>query len=382
MSTSLTCPHCGKDIELTEAIKHQVEENLKKQLAQKHAEELEATKKTVAEEIKKQYEKNQLLELTDMQKQIAEKDKKLDELIQNELKLREERRKLEEDRKEMELAVQRQLDEEKKKIEETVLKQAVDEHRLKDMEKEKKIMDLQNKLEDALRQAKVGSQQLQGEVLELDLESTLKTTFPSDEFEPIGKGVRGADIRQIVKSPKGFICGVILWESKRTKAWSDGWCSKLKEDMRAEHANIPVIVSVALPKAASEGFGIHDGVWVCGYTLVIPIASILRKNLLDVGFEKAKVAHRGEKADILYDYITSHEFKQQVEALVEVYKEMQLQIVKERTAFEKIWKAREGQLSRLMSSTATVVGSIQGRIGQTALQVKGMDLLELEDGLT
>ncbi|MFC1710413.1 DUF2130 domain-containing protein, partial [Patescibacteria group bacterium] len=221
-----------------------------------------------------------------------------------------------------------------------------------------------------------GSQQLQGEVLELDFEQLLKNNFKNDKIEPVEKGVKGADVRQTVKSPRGISCGVILWETKRTKAWSDSWIDKLKDDLRAEKANIPVIVSMVLPKDMDGELGFKDGVWISSFSLALPLAQLLRKNLLDVGYQKAVSAHRGEKADHLYEYITSHEFRQQVEAMIEVYVQMKGQVTKERVAYEKMWKQREKQVDRLFSSTANVVGAIQGEVGQTAFQIKGLELLE------
>lgn len=353
MATNITCPHCGDSFEISQAFKHEIEEQLKTKIEEKSKDEIE-----------------------DLKKQLKVKDQKVDEMRDQELKLREEKRRLEDKEKDLELEVQRKLDSQRIEIEEKILKQASDEHKMKDLEKEKKISDLMTALEDAKRKAQQGSQQLQGEVLELDLEESLKESFPQDEIEPVGKGVKGADVRQIVKSPKGYNCGVILWESKRTKAWTDEWLTKLKSDLRAEKANIPVIISSSIPKDVKNGMGLKDGVWVATYELALPLASLLRKNLLDVAFQKAVSLHKGEKADLLYEYITGHEFKQQVEALVEVYKEMSEQISKERMAFEKIWKTREGQITRFMNSTVGVVGSIQGKIGQSSLQVKGLDLLE------
>lgn len=376
MSNTIKCPHCDKTFELTDAIKHQIEEELTSDVKEKHLEEIEKTKKDVEEKVKKELEEKSKLEIGDLKKQLTEKDEKVNELRENELKLREDRRKLEDREKELELETQRRIDEERKKIEDTVLRQAVEEHRLKDLEKEKKIAGLQEQLEEALRRSKVGSQQLQGEVLELDIENMLRDSFPSDEIIPVEKGVRGADVRQIVRSPKGYESGVILWEIKRTKAWKDEWIVKLKEDLRSEKANIPVIITTVMPKELKSEFGLFDGVWVVSFSLVLPVATIIRKNLLDVAYEKAVSSHKGGKSEGLYDYITSHEFRQQVEAIVEIYHENKVQIEKERAAFEKIWKAREGQMQRLISSTANVVGSIQGRVGQTALSIKGLELLE------
>lgn len=353
MATTIKCPHCGESFEMSQAFKHEIEDEIKLK---------------IKDEAKS--------EINELKRQLKEKDEKVDEMRDQEMKLRQEQRKLLEKEKEMDLTIQRKIDQERSSIEEKILKQASDEHKMKDLEQEKKISDLMKALEEAKRKAQQGSQQLQGEVLELDLESTLKDAFSQDDIEPVGKGVKGADVRQIVKSPKGYNCGVILWESKRTKAWTDEWLTKLKSDLRAEKANIPVIVTSALPKDIKSGMGLKDGVWVTTYELALPLAGLLRKNLLDVAFQKAVSLHRGEKADLLYEFITGHEFRQQVEAMVEVYKEMGEQISKERIAFEKIWKAREGQLTRLMNSTVGVVGSIQGKIGQSSLQVKGLDLLE------
>src|SRR4030043_1075799 len=365
MANLIKCPHCGRNFEITEALKHEIEVESKRKI-----------EKAIREELENQQE----LEVRDLKKQIAEKDQKVDEMRENELKLREATRKLEEKGKEMDLEMKRKLDEERKKIEEITLRKAQEEHRFKDQEKEKIITDLKNALDDARRKAQQGSQQLQGEILELDIEEALRDSFPTDGIEPVEKGIKGADIRQIVKSPKGFNCGVILWETKRTKAWSDSWITKLKSDLRAEKANIPVIISVVLPDEAKEGFGLKDGVWVVGFNLVIPLASLLRKNLLDIGFQKAVSAHKGDKKDYLYEYITSHEYRQQVESIIEVYKEMQEEIQKERIVFEKVWKKREGQAQRIITSTANVVGSIQGKVGSSALQIKGLDIMELESG--
>lgn len=365
MANTIICPHCNKELELTDALKHQLEDKVRRDMESK---------------LRREVEEKSSLEIADLKKALDEKDKKVDEMRDRELELREEKRKLEEAKKEMALELGRQLDAEKKKIEEAVLRQAIDEHRLKDAEKEKTINDLKRQLEDALTKAKLGSQQLQGEVLELDLEDLLRNNFPHDEILPVGKGVRGADIKHFVKSPRGFVVGTILWESKRTKAWSDGWITKLKEDLRAEKANIPIIVSIICPIEAESGMGIKDGVWVVKYPLAVALATLIRKDLLDVGYEKAISVKRGEKADLLYEYVTGHEFRQQVESLAEVYNDMQLQLRKEKVAFESIWKKREIQINKLMLSTANIYGSMQGLVGSSMPQVKGLDTLELESG--
>lgn len=363
MANIIKCPGCGRKIEVTEALRQEIESEVRKE---------------TEEEVRKVLEEKMALEMNDLKKILEEKERKIEIFRDQELKLREEKRKIEDEKKEMALEVQRRIDEERKKVEETVLRRAQEGFRLKEMEREKVIQDLKKALEDAQRKAQQGSQQTQGEVLELDLEENLRILFPQDTIEGVEKGVKGADIRQTVKSQSGITCGVILWESKRTKAWSDEWITKLKEDLRAEGANVPVIVSEVLPKEAIKGLGIKDGVWVVSFSLVLPVASLLRKNLLEVTYQKVVSADKGKKADQLYEYVTSHEFRQQLEALVEVYQEMQEEINKERAVYEKIWKTREFQVKRMLTSTASICGSMQGMIGSSMPQIKGLELLEIE----
>ena len=359
------CPGCGIKIEVTEALKQEIEEEFKKETE-------------VA--VRKDLEEKMAVEFQDLKKTLEEKDAKLTAFRDQELQLREEKRKLEEREKELTLEVQRRVDEERKKAEEAAFKKADEEHRLKDLEKDKLLQDALKANEELRRKLQQGSQQTQGEVLELDLENTLREAFPQDSVEPVGKGVRGADIKQIVKSPRGFICGTILWESKRTKAWVDDWLVKLKDDLRAEKADISVLVTAVFPKEANNGLGLIDNVWVVSFDHFIPLAIALRKNLLDVGYQKAISVNQGRKADLIFEFVTGNEFRQQVEALVEVYMEMKEQIDRERMAYEKIWKSREGQMKRLISSTINIYSKAAGLVGSSMPQIKGLELLGLEEG--
>jgi hypothetical protein len=346
MSNTIKCPHCGKVVEITEALRHEIKVELDAELEKR---------------IRKEFEE-----------ELAEKNKKLEEMRSEELKIRAEKRRLEEAKKDLELQVQRKIDEEKRKME--------DNYHLKEIEKDKKIADLMKSLEEAKRKVEQGSQQTQGEVLELDLEESLKTSFPQDLIEPVGKGVRGADIKQTVRSKNATICGVIMWETKRTKDWKDEWLVKLKNDLRNQKANIPVIVTTAFPKSSQAAMILKEGVWIVSYSLAIPLAILLRKNLLDVGFQKAISEHKGRKADLLYEYVTGHEFVQQVESFLEVFREMQDQLAKERISYEKLWKAREGQIKRLASAVANIYGGMQGLVGSSMPQIKGLELSGLESG--
>ncbi|KKR72656.1 MAG: hypothetical protein UU14_C0003G0019 [Candidatus Roizmanbacteria bacterium GW2011_GWB1_40_7] len=380
MNNHLVCPHCKKEIEISEAFRHQIQEEVGKELTEKHQKEIEDLRHKMQEEIQKKLHKQFEEEQEELKEELIESKERIAKFREQELDLRKKTRELEEQKEEMALEVEKRLSEEKKRIEETVLKRALEEHRLKDLEKEKVINDLKKALEEAQIKAAQGSQQLQGEVFELDIEDLLRTSFPQDSIEEVGKGIKGADVKHIVKSRMGKPCGVILWEIKRTKNWTDGWIDKLKTDVRNEKANVPVIVTTALPADIENGLGIKDGVWICSFNFILPLAMLLRDRLHDVAKERFIQNNRGSTTDLVYDYVTGHEFKQQVEALVEVFAEMQNQVHKERIAYEKSWKQREAQVRKLFLSTASIYGSMQGLIGSSMPQVRGLELDELESG--
>lgn len=376
----VTCPHCGQNIEVSEALRKQVEQEVGQSLSKKHEKEIADLRLKIQEETKKKLVEEYTFKQKELSQELEEKNKKLEAFREQELQLRKEKRALEEREKELALEVEKRIDEERKNVHEKAFKQASEEHRLKDLEKEKVITDLKKALEEAQRKAHQGSQQTQGEVLELDIEHTLRNLFPQDTIEEVGKGVKGADIRQIVKSRLGRSCGVILWEFKNTKAWSDGWISKLKDDLRAEGADIPVIVSSVLPEEASSGIGFKQGVWICSFELVIPLATLLHDKLYEVAKQKFINENKGDSKEALYEYVTGTEFRQQVEAIVEVYQDMMGEVEKERVVFERIWKKREMQIRRLMSSTNAIYGSMQGIAGSSMREIKGLDLAELDTG--
>jgi hypothetical protein len=283
-------------------------------------------------------------------------------------------------RAEVELVAQKKLAEEEDKIRNDARKSADENYRLKFAEQEKKMADMQKALVEAQRKGEQSSQQLQGEIMELDLERALADAFRDDDLEPVAKGVKGGDILQVVKSPRGTTCGVMLWEIKRTKNWTDSWIPKLKEDLRSAKANIPIIITEVMPKQVEQDMGHMQGVWICKPALAIILASLLRKSLLDAGLQKALAQNRGDKADALFNFVTSHEFIQQIESMVETYSDMTRQVTKERVAYEKLWAQREKQAQKLLLSTANIIGSMQGHIGQASMpRIKGLELLESGD---
>ncbi len=336
------CQKCGAKVEITQSLRTQVEKTLKHEYEQ----------------------------------QLKEKDRKLAEMEKLEVAIRKEKALLEEKQRGMELQIARKVDASKKELVEIISKQLTDDFRLKEEDYKKKIDELKKSAEETSRKAGQGSQQLQGEVQEADLKQQLISAFPDDLIEDVSTGSRGADVKQIVRTSRGNECGIILWESKRTKAWSDDWVIKLKDDLRSEKAHIPVIVSQILPKDMKTNFGQYGGVWVCLLNSAKPLAFALRERLVEVARTRFVSVKRTSNAQGVYDYVTGHEFIQQIESMVQVYYETIEQITKERAALETIWKKRESQALRLKTGIASVIGSLQGRAGPSLLKVKGLELLE------
>lgn len=372
LDQTIICPHCGKEIPLTETLSHQIKENLRKEFE----EEVKTEKEKWKQEAKKEAESDILIELKDLKKQITEKDEKIEQFQNNELEFRKKMRELEEQKKNVDLEVERKVDGRRKEIEQKAVETFTEEHRFKDLEKDKQIGDMRKIIEDLKRKSEQGSMQTQGEVLELDLEDLLKTRFPVDEIEPVSKGMRGADILQKVHNRSGQYCGSIIWETKRTKAWSDGWISKLKDDQREIKAEIAVIVSETLPKEVNS-FTQMEGVWVTNFSLAGSLAEALRTGLIQVSQTKLSAVGKNEKMEVLYNYLSGSEFKQKVEAIVESFKSMKEDLDEEKRAMIKRWAKREKQIERVIINTAGMYGDMQGIIGASLPQIK---MLELEAG--
>ena len=401
----ILCPHCNKEIPLTEAISHQIrgqlqqefeaelkkregqfeekaralvvrekqlEEN-KKSLDARVAEQLKRERGKIEGEVRKQIAEESELKTKDLMEQIREKDKKLQESREAELILRKERRELEESKKAFELEMARKLDEERGKIRDAAARTIADEHRMKDLEKEKQISDLRKQIEELRRKAEQGSQQMQGEVLEVELEDILRVNFPSDAIEPVPKGIRGADIVQKVYCETGQYCGAIIWESKRTKAWSDGWIQKLKDDQREVRAEIAVLLSVVLPKDVTN-FAHIEGIWVTDYSSIIGLTIALRTNLIQVAMTKLSAVGKQGKMEILYSYLSGSEFRQRVEAIVEAFVSMKQDLDQEKRAMARMWTKREKQIERVITNTAGMYGDMQGIVGASLPEIKSLEM--------
>lgn len=370
MMTTITCPHCGKPFEINDALEQELRKHIEEDVRNKSKEETVKLQEKAVAAAKEKFEQESKLrdeELQENKKQNKELRDQLSELMKQ---LREEKTA----RENTEVLMQKRLLEEQEKIRQKAKEEENEKHRLELKEKETQLDSMRKTIEELQRKGSVGSQQLQGEVQELDLEVTFRQTFPQDSIEPIGKGVLGADIRQRVKSPMGMDCGTILWESKRTKAWSDGWIAKLKEDALHDKAHIPAIVSDTLPEEAKSGMGYKEGVWIASPKLAMPLAALLRKSLLDAAKQKKIAGAQATKAEELYGFVTSHEFQQQMEAMIETYTAMQQEIAKERVSFERSWKVREMQVNKLLTGVAGLYGSMQGIAGAALAPIRNLEL--------
>jgi hypothetical protein len=402
----ITCPKCKAEIPLTDAMAHQAREQMEKEFATRQRQLLDdiATReKAVAEQAKaledaqkgverevaakllterkklqaeaqEQAKQTLKVEMDDLRVQLEERQKKLAEAQNSELELRKQQRALESRAKELELEVARKLDAEREKIRQQATEAATEAERFRVAEKEKVISDLQQQISVLKQKAEQGSMQLQGEVLELDFENQLKTAFVHDVVQEVSKGVRGGDVQHTVQTNTGHACGLILWETKRTKNWSAAWTDKLKEDMRAAKAELAVLVTQALPDGVKH-FGLVDGVWVCDYASALPLAVALRSGLVNAAMARLAETGKTGKMEELYAYLCGNEFRQHVEAVVESFAAMQEDLQRERRAMEKAWGAREKQITRALQHTAQLYGSIQGIAGQAALpEIKSLAL--------
>jgi len=413
---TITCPNCKSDIKLTESLAGPLVEqtrlafveqlSAKDQLvAQAHAEvaaekkriELErqaidATLSARMDEARKQIavdeaERAKRVVAADMQERdrkfaelqetLASREEKLRLSQAAEAEMLKKQRELDDKLREVDLAVQRQVNEGLEAVRATAKQEAEDLLSLKVKERDTQIASMQQKIEELKKKAEQGSQQLQGEAQELMLEDMLRARFPFDQIEPVGKGEFGGDVLQRVVNPAGQVCGSILWETKRTRTWSDGWLSKLKGDLRAAKADLALIVSHALPKDI-ETFGQMDGVWITGPKCAMPVAMSLRESLVLMNGVRAAGEGQQTKSALMYDYLTGPRFRHRIEAVVEKFSEMQDDLASERKATMKRWAKREQQLHTVLDSTAGLYGDLQGIAGRSMLEIEALEAPLLE----
>lgn len=407
---TITCPNCKSEIKLTESLAAPILETARlefqERLAAKDEEiqeredalksrEQELTKvkedlkEEMAEKLKEEREKiaveeakrarlllkddldQQSKQIEDLESVLKQRDEKLAEAQKVQADLLKKQRELDDAKRELDLTVEKGIQEGLEESREKAKKEAEEALGLKVKEREKTISDLQKQIEEMKRKAEQGSQQMQGEVQELQLESLLSERFPQDTINPVPKGEFGGDVLQTVFGPLNQPCGIIIWESKRTKNWSDKWLQKVRDDQRAAKADIAVIVSQALPKDVHV-FDLIDGVWVVQSSSAIPVAVCLRELLIDVATARQTSEGIQTKTEMVYQYLTGSRFRQRVEAIVEAFSTMQDDLAKEKKSIMRQWAKRESQIERVIGATAGMYGDLQGIAGASLQEIEGL----------
>lgn len=417
---TVTCPHCHTEIRLTESLAApliaatrkdfearlagkereiaQREETLRKrqtqveaagraleqQLTERLATELAAERPRIAAEEARRAQAASLAdlearqrEITDLRQTLESRSAKLAAAQKAEADFLRRQRELEDARRELEVTVEKRVNSSAEEIRNRARQEAEDALTLKISEKDLLIQSMNRQIDELRRKAEQGSQQLQGEAQEVELENLLTARFVHDTITPVPKGEFGGDVIQTVMSPLGSRCGTILWESKRTKNWSDGWLAKLRGDQRAAKADVAVIVSTALPKEV-EHFNLIDGVYVVGPRCVVPVAITLRQALMEISVARQATAGQQTKMELIYHYLTGSQFRQRIQAIVETFTAMQKDLADERRVIQKQWAKREIQIDRVIESTAGLYGDLQGIAGRTLQEIEGLSLSALE----
>jgi hypothetical protein len=317
-------------------------------------------------------------EVADLNEVLKQRDEKLAEAQKAQAELIRKQRELDDAKREMDLTIETRVQESLGKVRESAKKDAEQELALKVIERDQTIDSMKKQIDELKRKAEQGSQQLQGEALELQLESILARKFPHDQLEPVPKGEHGGDILQRVISPTGIRCGTILWESKRTKNWSDGWLAKLREDQRQAKAEIAIIASIVLPQGI-DSFDQIDGVWIVHPKCVLPVAMSLRQMLMEVNTARAASDGQATKMEMLYGYLTGPKFRLRVQAIVEAFSTMNEDLAKEKRASIRQWAKRQEQINCAMEATVGMYGEMQGIAGETLAEIEGMDVSSSDD---
>jgi len=419
MSTEIKCPNCAHSFPIEEVMAEEYKRDLREKMLsftkqkdeeynkkltefslqqkqqeqlfaqQQRAREQEYQQKLAAEKKQLQSELEESLRkriATDFENKLQlldhankENEEKLRTARSKELEFLKREQQMKEKEAEMEIKIQRTLQEQRAELIEQIRKQELEKNNIKDTEHQLRVKELEKQLDDQKklaeemkRKAEQGSMQLQGEVQELILEELLRTSFPFDLISEVGKGVRGADCVHHVRNQFGQDCGKIIYESKRTKEFSLEWIEKLKRDMRSMGVDVAVIVTQCYPKGM-DCFGEKDGVWICSFDEVKAVSYILRDGIVKLHSASKSQENRGDKMHMLYDYLTSNEFSEQWKAIREGFMSMKLSIQRERDAMEKLWKAREKQLEKVLLNAAHIRGSVEGIAGSDTIQLSLTD---------
>jgi hypothetical protein len=359
------------EIEKNQLMKAKAEQE--KMIQEKLLDEKKKLTQTVEAKVKEEYE----LEMAAL---ISENNKRKEEnkqLKQKELELLQKEKALLEKADEMELEIEHRILQNRENLALEIQNKEHEKTELKFREYEKKLDDQKKLIDEMKRKSEQGSMQLQGEIQELALEEHLRQKFPFDLIEEVAKGVKGADIIQTVKNNRQQICGKIIYESKRTKAFNEEWIEKLKNDQLSQKADLAVIVTEIMPKDMLR-FGLKDGVWICSYPELDGVALVLREMLIKMEYLKVSEENKSDKMAMLYGYLVSSEFQQQMSAIVEGFQQMQEDLEKEKRAMTAQWKKREKQIEKVIYSTVEMYGSVRGIAGNAIAPIPLLELPELE----
>ncbi len=366
MNNHIICPHCKRSFPPEEGMKHQLEAERQKFIQQEE------------ERLRKKIEEETSMKLKDKENEtteLKEQNRKLQEQILETNKLL---RQLQKQLEDKDAEVQKKLLEEEEKIKQEVRKKTEEEFLLKNREKDKKLEDALKLADEYKRKFEQGSQQTQGEVLEEYLESTLKTSFIYDEVQPVPKGIRGADVIQVVRNSRGSVAGKIIWESKRTKAWSNDWVAKLKEDKRSVGADDAILITNNLPQGVKH-FGNYQGIWVADYDSIVGVATALRTLLLMVAGAKASAIDASQKKDLLFQYVHSTQFRNRIEAIADAFAARKDEIETEKKWFTKKWAREEKLISTLLENNLTLQGELEAITGTKMTEKDELQLLSGEE---
>ncbi|MGZ3932606.1 MAG: DUF2130 domain-containing protein [Bacteroidia bacterium] len=402
--STIKCPNCKTEFPIGDAMAKEIEDGIKQRYLERFtkdqkaldeeklklrnesealklmqenqekiiADKVSLQKRVLQEEAIKKAAEEMNLQLGMLQKELLEKNVKIKEAQQKELELMQKENRLKEERESLNLELEKKMIERQKEIEDKIKKTESERNELRFKEYEKRLADQVELIETMKRKAEQGSMQLQGEVQELALEELLRAAFPFDTIEEVGKGVKGADCIQLVRNNLGIECGKIIYESKRTKAFGGDWIDKLKADMRSKNADVAVLVTETMPKDL-DFFGLKDGVWICTFSEVKALSHVLRDGIIKIAGAAKTQENKGEKMTMLYNYLTGNEFAEQWKAIREGFLSMRLSIQNEKTAMERLWKAREKQLEKVLLNAAHIRGSIDGIAGLESIDLNLLD---------
>ena len=421
MDTVITCPNCKTEIPLSDAFKHEIEAGVLAAERARHQRELDAAVKSAEAAAAKKADQEAARREASLRAEAAEEKQRSTALLKQLEEMTTELRSLRRKDEERELAYKKQLAAEEERIraeareraaadvalqlekkdreiaaareqaqrQEQMLrdqlaaaedraraearKNADDEYALKLREKDKQLADAWQKVKEAEAKMQQGSQQTQGEALELEIEELLREAFRDDEISEVKKGQRGADITEKVIDRRGRNCGTILWETKNGK-WQEAWLAKLRDDQREAKAHIAVLVA-ANPPADIETFVNRDGVWIVNAAMPGPRFPAAPHP--DRGLRRARQSGRQGRED--GDPLRLPDQPRVPAPGAGDRRGLHLpldDVEREKRRFETKWARQEKEIRKIIDSTQGMYGDLQAVTGRSLPPVAALELPE------